>query len=181
MEQAPRIDAVDGGREIALGGEGELPEENLGLFLDGRAAESGETRIVGLRAMDPAVQPNLADGGARVGVEVGEEVFLPGRRTVAGVPWVQAITRQHDGMSRSERRDIGPVGLAGAIGHDALHPDRGEIGEDARVMRHKFGILQVVMGIVESHAGGVAGAESMQLNFRRGVEASGDFHRRAVR
>jgi hypothetical protein len=63
-ESAPGAEAMDGGGEIALGGDGELP------------GEAGD--LVGeIVAFDPAVEADFADAAAGVGVELGEEVFLP--------------------------------------------------------------------------------------------------------
>lgn len=64
VEEAEGVEAVDGDREIAFGGEGKLEEEDFELLLDRRAAEASEARFVGARTIEhPAVEADFADEG----------------------------------------------------------------------------------------------------------------------
>ena len=51
-------------------------------------------------------------------------------------------------MRSGEGGDVGPVGLAGAVDDGAADADRGEVGEDLRVVGREPGVLQVVVGVV---------------------------------
>ena len=101
-ERAPGAEAVDGDGEVALGGEGELGGENFALRL-------------GVVAGDPAVEADLADGCAGVGIELGAEVREPVGRTRGGVPRMQAEGRGDPRLIAGEGGDGGPVVLAGAV------------------------------------------------------------------
>jgi hypothetical protein len=91
-ERAPRLEAMDGGRAILSGGESELPREHFDLLVEGRAAQAGETRIVGLRAVEnPAIKADLADGGLRIGGELRPQAALP-VGTIQGAAAASAAT-----------------------------------------------------------------------------------------
>ncbi len=121
------------------------------MLLDGRPAQTGKARVVGLGVVDPAVESNLTDGGARIRIEIREKVFLPRGRAVAGIPRMQAVAGQYHRLCHGERGDVGPVGFAGTVGHGALHADGREIREHARIVRHELGVLEVAVGVVEIH------------------------------
>jgi len=67
VEQPVGVHAMNGGGEVALGGDVELPAKNLGLFLNGSAAEAGEPTVVGFRArpISPITAPGVASRWAR--------------------------------------------------------------------------------------------------------------------
>ncbi len=154
-ERAPRLEAVDGDGAVFGAGEGELFEENFALLGERCAALAGESRVIGAGAVEnPPVDADLADGGVRVGVEVGFEGFKPVGGAVAGVPGVEAVARADKGETLGEGGDAGPVGFAGAVDdHEAEAggvPQRG----DAFEVRGERVVLEVVVGVVK-HAGQV--------------------------
>ena len=53
----PRLDAMNGGRQIALGGDGELRGEDGGLVRE-------------VMSLDPAIEPDLTDARAGMCVEL---------------------------------------------------------------------------------------------------------------
>ena len=98
-EGAPGIDAVDRDGQVALGGEGKLPDERVALFVEWRATKAGEAGIVGTGAFEhPAIEADFADEGVRVGVEDAEEVCSPVGRGVADVPRMEAVAGEQEGF-----------------------------------------------------------------------------------
>ena len=172
-EGAPRLKAVDGDGAVFGAGEGELLEKNFALLGERGAALSGEARVVGAGAVEnPAVDAELADGGARVGVEVGFEGFEPVGRTVAGVPRVKAVAGADEREALGESGDAGPVGFAGAVDDHEAEASRVPRGGDAFEVRRERVVLEVVVGVVE-HVDGI-GIRRTELFTANGITQRGD-------
>ncbi len=94
---------MNGGGQITFGGEGELPAEDFDLFVEWRAAEAGETRVIGPRAIEnPTVETDFAERSMRIFVELAEQVLLPVRSAIADVPGMQTKTgNESSGKARS--------------------------------------------------------------------------------
>lgn len=154
-EWTPGVEAMEGGGKIAGGGEIELPAEGGELFVERRATEAGEARIVGARAVkDPRVEADFAEGGRRRWrrrrrVEVGEELVAPRGAGVAHVPRVEAVRGKNPRVRAGEGGDGGPIGFAGAVDDGAAEREGGEVGEDAVAVGREPGVLQVIMRVGE--------------------------------
>ena len=168
-ERAPGLEAVDGDGAVFRAGKGELFEENFALFGERGAALAGEAGVVGAGAVeDPAVDTDFADGGVRVGIEVGFESGEPVRGTVAGLPRVEAVAGADKGVALGESRDAGPVGFAGAVDNHKTEADGVPGRGDAVEMRGEPIVLEVVVGVVE-HQGGRRGFGFFNAKTRRTI------------
>lgn len=149
-ERAEGVETVDAGGEVAFGGERELRAEDFDLLVERGAAESGQARIVGAGAVeDPAVESDFADVRAGSGVEGRAEGVEPGGGAVAGVPRVESVAGEDEGVAAGERGDGGPVGFAGAVDDGALQADFGVCGGYLVEVRRERGVLKVVVSVVE--------------------------------
>ena len=156
-ERAPGFEAVNRDRQVAFGGEAQLPDECLSLLIERRTAESGQPRIVGAGAIkDPAIEADFADRGVRVGVERAEQCVAPVRRRVADIPRVQAIAGPHPGKTRGKGCDGRPVGLAGAVDDAASDSGCREVERDALEVWLQPLVLQMIVGVEKQRGGRVA-------------------------
>lgn len=153
VEKAEGVEAMEGRGAVLCGGALELPDEDFGLLLEGSAAKAGEARVVGPGAIEhPAIETELADASRRMGLQRGEEGFLPRGGAIAGFPRMQAVAGNHaGGMRGCERGDVGPVGFTGAVDDPVTNADGGEIGKDAFTVRPKPGVVPVIVCVAEPH------------------------------
>jgi len=67
-QQAEGVDAVNRGGTVERDGKRELRLEDVALFLQGGAAQTGEAWIIGPGAVEhPAIEADLTDGRAGIG------------------------------------------------------------------------------------------------------------------
>lgn len=138
IEIGPSVDAMDGGREALVGGELELPDKNLPLFVERGAAKTGKAGIIGQCAVEhPPIESDLPEARPRFGGEAGFEQPLPVVGPIAAIPRVHPVARHDPRKARSEGGDLWPIGGRRAIDDRPGDPDLGEIRRDAIHVRQQ--------------------------------------------
>ena len=134
-ETAPRLQAMDTRRHVAVRRLAQLREEDLLLPVPRKA---------GL----PAVEPDLADGRAGKRIELPAQPVEPARRARVDVPRVVPEAREHEaGVAAREVGDGGPVVLACAV-HEHPGDARGlRLGDQRILPAREAVVLQVVVRI----------------------------------
>lgn len=182
FEQQPEgVDAVNRGGAVERDGEGELRLKNSALFVQRRAAQAGEARIIGPGAVEhPAVEADLADGCAGIGLEIMAQRFEPRRGTVAGVPRMEAIARREveRRVLRRDARGEGshgrPVGFLGAIDDDVGDAGGGQRGQDCGDVLGERRGREVVVCVAEVHEGAEAALYLDEVRLSQSADALAD-------
>lgn len=151
VKRTPGVDAMDGGGAVPRGGEGELCGEYVELFFERRAAETGETRVVGTGAVGhPAVETDLADGGGRMSVECSGERGEPVGGTIADMPRMKAEAWcDPGGMRVGEGEDLRPVGFRGAVDDGAAETEGRKLDGDFYPVRDEPLVVEMIVCVVK--------------------------------